>query len=153
MEQAAEALVVDASLAVKWHLLDEEHAQEAALLLRRFMQGEIDLVAPTHLRYEVPSAIIVATLGRDPRLTAQQGREAIEDFLALGLRTVNTDTLILAAYPLVHQYGIAFYDALYLALSQQLDLPFITADGKLYQRLSQLPSVIWIGDYAGETGR
>ncbi len=56
--------------------------------------------------------------------------------------------LIPAAYALVHQHGIAFYDALYLALALQLDVPFITADRRLYQRIAQLPLVVWLGDYA-----
>jgi hypothetical protein len=53
MEQAAEALVVDASVAVYWHLLDEEHAQEAALL-RWFMRGAIDLIS----RYNSKSQLL-----------------------------------------------------------------------------------------------
>jgi predicted nucleic acid-binding protein len=154
MTQAAEAsqLVVDASVAIKWHLVDEEHVEAAATLLRQFMQGEVELVAPAHIRYEVPSAIIVATGGRDPRLTIEQGREAIEEFLTLGLRTIDTDELILSSFPLVHQYTIAFYDALYLALSRELGIPFLTADSRLYQRITSLPNVIWIGDYASGVG-
>ncbi len=144
----SDGLVVDASVAVKWHLKDEEHAAEALQLLMRFTNGAVTLVAPDHIRYEVASAITVATRGRQPRITQQQGKDAIEEFLALGLATVASDDLILAAYLLVHQHGIAFYDGLYLALSQLVGRPFITADGKLYQRIKTLPAVVWIGDYA-----
>jgi predicted nucleic acid-binding protein len=147
MTATADAVVVDASVAVKWHLNDEEHAQEAARLLTRFSQGELVLVAPDHIRYEVPSAITVATRGSQPHLTVQQGQEAIAEFLALGLTTIGTDDLILAAYPLVHQYVIALYDALYLALALRLQCSFVTADRKLYQRIKQLPAAVWITDH------
>lgn len=145
--KAPTALVVDASVAAKWHLQDEEYAAEALALLTRYVNGEIELVAPDQIRYEVPSTITVATLGRSPRLTRSVAEAAIAQFLALGLTTVNTDALIQAAFPLVHHHTIAFYDALYLALSHALTIPFITADRKLYQRLTAQPQVIWIGDY------
>jgi predicted nucleic acid-binding protein len=147
---APQAMVVDASVAVKWHLSDEEDAEAAALLLTRFSEQAVDLVAPDQIRYEVPNAIAVATIGQNPRLTPEQGREALEEFLGLGLPTVADNELISEAYPLVHQYGIAFYDALYLALAERLAIPLITADRRLYNRVRQLPSVIWIGDYHEE---
>lgn len=46
-----------------------------------------------------------------------------------------------------HRYGCALYDALYLALAQQLGLPFVTADAKLYRLIRARPEVVWIGDY------
>lgn len=144
---AAEAVVVDASVAVKWHLPDEEHLAEARHLLTRFASGEIELFAPSQIWYEVPSAITVASLGRKPRITQQQGKDAIEEFLALGVHTVDDDDLILAAYPLVHQHGCALYDALYLALAQRLSIPFLTADAKLYRAIRHLPDAVWISDY------
>ena len=144
--------MVDASVAVKWNLGDEEHAHKAILLLTRFARGQTDLFAPDYIRYEVPSAITVATQGRGARITQVQGKEAIEEFLNLGVRTVDSDELILAAYPLVQRYGCALYDALYLALAQRLDLPFITADLKLYRRIRHLPGIVWIGDYAPADG-
>jgi len=144
-------MVVDASVAVKWHLTDEEDA-DAAALLAHFAQGMVTLVAPDQIRYEVPNAIAVATLGRSPRLTREQGREAIEEFLALGLPTVADDRLITDAYPLVQRHGCAFYDALYVALAQRLAIAFITADRRLYARILQLPSVTWMGDYAQAHG-
>ncbi len=149
--EPASGLVLDASVAVKWHLKDEDHAAEAAVLLEDFGRGQLELVAPAQIRFEVPSAFSVATLGRNPRLSAAEGRAAIEEFLALRIQIVDDDALILAAYPLVHQYGCALYDALYLALSQRLRIPFVTADRKLHQRVKLLPFVVWITDYSRRT--
>lgn len=140
-------LVVDASVAVKWHLVDEEYADVAALLLREFVAGAIELVAPGQIRSEVPSAIIAAVIRRQGRLTAEQGEAAIREFLSLGIITVDRDDVILATFPLVQQYGIAFYDALYLALARALRLPRLTADRRFYQRTNRLPEVRGIGAY------
>lgn len=148
MAKTAEALVVDASVAVKWHLEGEEDTEQAQQLLTRFSQGSIALVAPEHIRSEVPSAVTVATIGKHPRLSREEGKAAIDEFLALGLKTVSRDELIVAAYSLVHQYRCSFYDALYVALALDLQLPLITADRKLYERIKELPGIIWLADYA-----
>ena len=145
--EPVDALVVDASVAVKWHLTDEDYVEQSLELLERFSDGEVVLLAPAQIRYEVPSAITVATQGRQPRLSAELARLAIQHFLSLGIQTRDSDDLITSAYDLAQQYGCAFYDGLYLALSQELGIPFITADSRLYQRIRQLPDVIWIGDY------
>src|SRR5437899_1653502 len=117
MAEDAEALVVDASVAIKWHLKDEEHSHQALALLSRFAQGRVRLTAPAQIRYEVPSAIIAATLGQSARLTPDQAQEAMAEFLALAVPTDGGDEIIEEAFPLVQRYGIAFYDALYLALA------------------------------------
>ncbi len=147
MTPAVPTLVVDASVAVKWYLPDEDYADQASALLGQFRQGEIKLVAPEQIRYEVPSAITAATRGRAPRLTVEQGWRAIEAFLSLDLEIAGEDELVYLAYGLAHEYGCAFYDALYLALAQDLDLSFITADGRLYRRVWELPAVLWISDF------
>ena len=147
MASAVPRLVVDASVAVKWYLLDEDYADQAGALLSQFRQGAIKLAAPTHIRYEVASAITVATRGRAPRLTLEQGRRAIEEFLALDLETTGDAKIVRLAYDLVHEYDCAFYDALYLALAQEMGVPFITADGRLYRRVRAIPTVLWIGDF------
>ena len=148
MTQAIEAFVVDASVAAKWHLPDEDYSELASILLTRFAQGKTNLVAPNYIRYEVPNAITVATQGRNPRITQEQGRDAIAEFLAIPLTTFDSNDIILVAYSLVNTYGCALYDAFYLAVSEQLGIPFITADRRLFERVSCLPSVVWIGDYS-----
>ena len=140
-------LVVDASVAVKWYLSDEDYADQAGALLSQFRQGDIKLVAPEQIRYEVASAITVATRGRAPRLTLEQGRRAIGEFLALDLETLGDDELVRLAYGITHEYDCAFYDALYLALAQEMGVPFITADGRLYRRVRAIPTVLWISDF------
>ena len=147
MASAATRLVVDASVAVKWYLPDEEYTAQARGIFRRYERGEIRLAAPTHIRYEVASAITVATRGRAPRLSEERGRQAIEEFLALNLETTSDARIVRLAYGLAHEYECAFYDALYLALAQEMGVPVITADGRLFRRVREIPTVLWIGDF------
>jgi len=152
MASTAELLVVDASVATKWYLTDEPYADLALALLQRFGRGEVYLVAPQHIRAEVPSAIMVATKAilrgqQQPRRTVDQGATAIADFLALGLPTVDDDALIVAAYEAAQQHGCAFYDGLYLALAQRMGVRFILADERFHALIRHLPIVVWLADY------
>jgi predicted nucleic acid-binding protein len=147
MTQATNSLVVDASVAAKWHLPGETDSDKALLLLERFQSGAINLIAPAYILYEVPSAITVATRGTRARLTASEGERAIEAFLNIGVRVLDGGFLVRAAYALAVRVGIAFYDALYVALAAELRLPFINADHKLHQRVAHLPGLIWLADW------
>ncbi len=148
MNQIIESFVVDASVATKWHLRDEQNADKALLMIIRFREGRTDLWAPYHIRYEVSSAITRATRGRGQRISSIVGRQEIEAFLALGIKTVYDDSVVFDAYTLAHQYNCGFYDALYLALALQLSVPLVTADESFYRAIQGHPSVIWIGDYS-----
>jgi len=143
----ARPLVVDASVAAKWYLVDEEDRSFAIALLDGAASGTVDLVAPDLILAEVPSAIIAATLGRRPRLTPTDARRAVADFLNAPIDSIATLDLIPDAVDLVYQHGCAFYDALYLALAVRLSIPFVTADRRFYQRTAQLPEVVWLADY------
>lgn len=57
------------------------------------------------------------------------------------------DASVTAKWHLRDESDVGNYDGLYLALAQQLHIPFITADNKLYQRIKNRSDVIWLGDY------
>jgi len=143
----ADLLVVDASVAAKWHLSDEEHTEQARHILRLFAQGQIALFAPNHIRTEVPAAIVTATRRQPARLTRQQGQEAIEEFLSLAIETLESPDLTLSAYGLAHRHQVSFYDALYLSAAQALGAPLMTADRRFYERIQRLPNMRWLGNF------
>src|SRR5947209_7272583 len=99
MASAAAGMGVDVSVAAKWLLKDADRVGQADLLLTRFAAGQTELIAPDQIRYEVPSTITVATLGQRTCLSRTAAQIAIDQFLALGITTVNTDALIMAAFP------------------------------------------------------
>ena len=145
---STDALVVDASEAVKWHLTDEPDATRAAELYEAFITGRLALLAPMQIRHEVPSAISVASRARPPRLSVAEGEAAIREFLAIDLQLTDDTELAVAAYHLVGSLGIAYYDALYVALAERHRIRFITADRRLYDRVRHLPGVVWLTRWA-----
>ena len=104
--------VLDASVAVKWHLRDEEHPTIALQLLADFRDGKVALLAPDHIRYEVASAVRVAVLRN--RLAVEEGRRSLADFYGWRIPTVGGESLIFFAYDQALQLNCSLYDALYL---------------------------------------
>jgi predicted nucleic acid-binding protein len=138
--------VVDASVAVKWHLRDEQDADIAVRVLADFRDGRSFLLAPDHIRYEVPSAIRNAI--RTGRMTAEQGRAAITDFHGWQIPTVSDDALIRAGYEQALLFGCSLYDGLYLALAEIVACPLIYADNHLRNALgTKFRRALWLGDY------
>jgi predicted nucleic acid-binding protein len=138
--------VVDASVAVKWCLQDEEDIDAADALLDDFLDGRIHLLAPDHIRYEVPSAVRNAL--RTDRLTETEGQEAIAEFLNWPLPTVGNSALIQSAYEQALRFGCALYDGLYLALAGATGGTFVHADNRLRNSLGdRFPRAMWLTDY------
>jgi predicted nucleic acid-binding protein len=143
--------IVDASVATKWQLRDEQFLEYADQILHDFQEGRIDLLASDHIRYEVPSAIRKCV--RTRRLTNEQSRRAIVEFLGLNLSTVANDHLILTAFDLTVQFNCSLYDGLYLALSEATGYPLIHADDRLRRAIdSRITKAIWIEDWRAQSG-
>jgi predicted nucleic acid-binding protein len=138
--------VLDASVAAKWHLMDEEYQEEALALLTEYQEGRVLLLAPDHIRYEVANALRIAV--RRNRLNAVQGRSALLQFLDWRIPTANADALIHSAFDVSVLLGCALYDGLYLALAQASNCPLIYADGTLRNIIAaRFPLALWIGDF------
>jgi predicted nucleic acid-binding protein len=129
----AEQLVVDANVVAKLYLKDEQYADKANLLFSRFERGQIQLIAPRLITYEVPAAI------KRGAVRAKAGKEvwerALSSFQSLGLSIIDDSDAKHDAIRLAINYACAYYDALYLLLAEDLGCPFITADDKLYRAL------------------
>ncbi|MGH2559192.1 MAG: type II toxin-antitoxin system VapC family toxin [Thermomicrobiales bacterium] len=139
--------VVDASVATKWYLLDEEDTRAADAVLADFREGRILLVAPDHIRYEVASAIQNAY--RTNRLTNDQAQRATAEFLSWHIPKASGDDLILAAREAAIRFGCSFYDGLYVALAESAGCPLIFADRRLRNTLGgQFGHALWLTDYA-----
>jgi predicted nucleic acid-binding protein len=147
--------VIDASVLAKVYLKDEEFAPLAHELVRRYVDGSVELIAPQFIQYEIPSAIQAAVRRR--RLDSSDARQAIRDFFNLRIRTLgDADTLHLmieSAYMRATQLGCRMHDALYLVVAEVVKCQFITADSKLYEAIrDKVDYVVWIEDYAESIG-
>ena len=73
--------------------------------------------------------------------THQDVLDAVDNFLGLKVNMVPTTDLIKRASENAFNYGITIYDAVYIALAEKLGYEFITADGKLYEKIKDLEYV------------
>lgn len=143
---SANRVVVDASVAIKWYLDDEEHVDEARAVLAAYVANEIAFLAPDHIRYEVPNAILVAARRR--RIDPATAKLAVSNFLVTRMAMAGSYSLLNDAYDYAMRYECAFYDALYLALADQWDCPFVHADRRLHNTLAgRFLREVWIEDY------
>lgn len=147
-QRASVDYVLDASIAMKWFLADEEYASEAVGILAGFRENTIALYAPDHIRYEVANALRNGV--RRSRLTDANASEALDRFLEWQIPTIGNDLLIRQGYTAASRLGCAFYDGLYVALAESTGLQFLHADRRLHNVLAgRFDNELWIEDYAG----
>jgi len=108
---------------------DSERAQEQ---WEQWAQQGTEVVAPPLLWYEVTS--VLRNRAHRGRLTLDESSEALEALLSLNISIVSPTDLHRRAWELATRLDQpTAYDAHYLALAQELDCPFWTADHRLYQ--------------------
>ncbi|GAB4419942.1 MAG: type II toxin-antitoxin system VapC family toxin [Anaerolineae bacterium] len=143
---SAKQIIIDASVALKWRLRDEEATSQADALLDDYLAGKLGLLTPTLFDYEITNALKVAvTKGR---LTENEAITALIDFQAFNIKLYNFQELQTLTFRLAYQHQRSVYDSAYLALAQLKGLWFYTGDKRLFNAVSQTLSwVKWVGDY------
>lgn len=137
-------VVVDASVSLKWALDDEDAIDQAVALRDAAMAGQFEMVAPSLWLYEMINGLVTAV--RRARLEPQAGIEALNDLMFVGVRLADPEAEDI--YRQSIQYGIAAYDAAYLALADALDASLWTGDRRFYQSVQGSASrAHWIGDF------
>lgn len=131
------ALVLDASVALAWCLPDEADAL-AEQVLQQLRDGEA--VVPAVWALEVGNAVMNAE--RSGRLGVAEIASILVAFGSLRVRSVRCDLAhsLGVVVPLARQYGLTTYDAVYLDLALQLNLPLATLDRRL-QRAAKAAGV------------
>ena len=139
-------LVIDASVALKWFLRDEKYGDRAMGLLDRFVRGELDLVAPSLMVYEIINALVIAQ--RKGRIDEERVLASISGFIDLGITFVDVTGLEARVLHFCRVYDRTAYDASYLAVAEQGSLVLITGDERLYNGTKGKAGwVKWIGDF------
>ena len=135
-----EAIVVDASTALKW-VLDEEHSDAARALLDDALTGRGSLAAPALLAGEATNALYQRQ--RRKLLTRGEADRALATLLASPIRFVDLDNLHTRAMTLAQEHALpSTYDAQYLVVARALGAEFWTADVRLYNAVSR--SLRWV---------
>ncbi len=122
--------VVDASVLVKWFM--EEEDRDRALGLRELHTSGRSALFVTELTFlEIINAIRYA-----PKAKEEDGAEALHVLENLHLQVKPSDfTLLRKANAIAWAYKITIYDALYVALAEQLGYPLITSDEVMVKKL------------------
>lgn len=138
---------VDASVAVKW-LLPEDDSDKAVALLNDALGGDTEVIAPPHFPAEVTSAVYKRLRAGEIKL--DEAQERLGQFGIIPLSLVFPAGLIETAVDLAAEFDWPFpYDAFYLAAGMLLDCEVWTADGEFYEDAhATYPRVRWLSGYA-----
>lgn len=134
-----EALIVDTSVVVKWYAVPREgDFERARMFLQARARRSCHLHVPALLFYEVGNVFAQSP----DRIPARERATCLADLFALELEThpLTLPRALLAA-DVAQAFGISFYDAAFVALAQELALPFVTADARLCRQVATLPGV------------
>ncbi len=122
--------VVDSSVVAKWILPESDSAQAQRLITEVALKGERLIVLDLAL-VEVANAI----WKRYHRglTTLAETRQFLDELLRCPVHVESAVRLLKPALEIAVQYDRAVYDALFVALAQDLQLPGVTADEPLYR--------------------
>ena len=140
-------VVVDASVAVKW-LVREEDTDKALAILRTWENEEVTPAAPHLLPFEVANALHQKVVRGQMSLV--ESTRMIAELLGSPLELHQSSGLHARALELADELRQgAVYDAHYLALAEELDCEFWTADRRLHRAGSDRGRhVRWLGEFA-----
>ena len=124
-------LILDASVAVKWFTI--EPLRDKALIIRdKYVDGELDLEAPSLLYYEVANA-----LRYNPRFGIEEVRSAVRALEDLAITIYDfKGELASRAVELAYRFGITVYDAAYVALAAMRNATLYTPDKEVVVKVS-----------------
>lgn len=142
MNRLGPAIIVDASVAVKW-LIPEPDSAVAA----RLSEGR-RLLAPELIEVECANILWKhVRRGEIPHIDAITG---IQDLRSSPLTLARDGDLLVDAQRLAKDFDHPIYDCLYLALAQREGIPVVTADRRFARLSTHFPaldgSVIGIAD-------
>jgi predicted nucleic acid-binding protein len=127
-----EGYVVDASVLTKWFVEHNEPDRDRALALKEFHVSGRSTIYVTELTFlEVLNAIRFGSKAQE-----EHGARAITGLEGLHLKVTATDfQLLRKANAIAWAYQITIYDALYVALAEQVGYPLITGDETMVRKL------------------
>lgn len=128
----SDVVVVDASLAVKWILVEEDSAIAKILLKKWADEGKV-VVAPALFAYEVTNIIYRQVVLK--KLTYDEANQGLIKLFSIGvlLKFASYEAVSTQAMELAHMFDLsASYDAHYLTLAKHEDAECWTADKRLW---------------------
>ena len=122
---ARQALVVDASVVVKWFSAEgEAYVSQAVEIMEGHVGEAIGIIVPDLLYYEVANALV-----HKKALSDREIQLSMQSLFHLGLESFPVDAdLIGMSAELARKLKITIYDACYAALARSESIPLVTAN-------------------------
>ena len=138
-------VVVDSSVVAKWVLAEPDSAHALRLTKEIPAAGGrlvvLDLVLP-----EVGNAIWKCH--RQKAITLDEARKSLAELQSFPFHFEPAARLMDKAFEIAVRYDRAFYDALFVALVQDLGVKGVTADGPLYTTThADFPQIVLLRDW------
>lgn len=141
------ALVLDASVAIKWSLPSarEPLTDESVQLLKRYTDSEIEFIVPDVFWAELGNVLWKGV--RQRRWPREEAEAVMSEMRTRDFSTVSSLALLPEALTIAFTYDRALYDCLYVALAVQSRSDLITADERLANALAARFPVKWLGAF------
>ena len=123
-------VVVDASVIVKW-FVEEENSDKAIKIRDKYIEGEIKLIAPEIITFEVLNALYYKKLFSESEM--KEISEALNSY-SFGLYSLEgkyAEKTVEVAF----KNSVTIYDASYISLAVMKNTYMYTADEKLIEKL------------------
>ncbi len=137
------AIIVDASVGVKW-FVPEVHSAEA----RAWRQGPDNLHVPAFF-FDLEIANVLWKKVQRAEITRADADLILGQLPSLPVTRHPEPPLLASAFDLASRTQRTVYDCMYLALAMQLGGRMVTSDQRLYRSLagtSWAPYVCWVAD-------
>ena len=135
--------VLDASVALKWLVPDEDLTEEAFRLRERYATGEIVFIVPDIFWAEIGNSLWKGM--RQLRWSAETAESAARSLAEQAFPTASSKSLFRLALDLAIKQERSLNDSLYVALALQHSSQLVTADERLANALAARFPVKWLG--------
>jgi predicted nucleic acid-binding protein len=144
----ATSVVVDASIALKWYLVDEPDRAAALAIFEAWEESRLDFVVPGFWPLEVVNGIRKAMTRKERNLAPERAREHVAAFLAMGIATVDVTRDLARIYDEAARLGTTVYDMSYVDVAGRCGIEFVTSDERLVTAVGpEKPFVKHLRDY------
>lgn len=136
-------IVLDTSVIIKWFEKEKE-SDKAGFLLDAITSGKARMILPGFAQLEI---VNILRLGKD--FPAEKASKLIVDFFDLDPEFVEIDKrYALQISSLSYKSDITSYDAAFIAVSNQWNIPLFTADYKHHKKAIS-PHIVWLSEWDG----
>lgn len=136
-------VVIDTNIIVKF-FVNEEYSDLALRLKDSYIEGNIDVVVPSLMKYEFISAL------RSNKFSAEEIKLALKALDDYSFKTEEFSKKVAdLTTDLVFRHSLSSYDASYVALASLLGCTFYTADDKLIDRTEKIGFIKHLKDFPG----